>query len=220
MDQIAFGLGRGGELEVGTTICREVRDKRVPIVIDNVAEDELYRGHPTAAMYGFQSYVSVPIIRKNGAFFGTLCAIDPKPAEVKTPEMIGTFRLFAELIAFHLDADERLAAADAVRLLNDALEERLAERSAALRLYENIVQSDTAPVCAFDTEYRLIACNKAHSDDFFRIYGYRVRIGDVFLDLFLPNQSDVIRGFMARALAGEAFTITEEFGDPDLTKPV
>ena len=217
-DQIAFGLPPGGELKVETTICQEVRNKRAPVAIDHVAEDAEFRTHLTPAMYGFQSYVSMPIIRKNGAFFGTLCAIDPRPAKVNTPEVIGTFRLFAELIAFHLDADERLAAADAVRLLNEKLEERLAERSAALRLYENIVQSDSAPVCAFDTEFRLIAFNQAHSDHFFRIYGHRVEIGEVFPDLFLPGQAEVMRGYMARALRGEAFTITEEFGDPDLNE--
>ena len=218
-DQIAFGLRPGGELSVGSTICREVRSKRTPVAIDHVTLDEVFCGHPTPAMYGFQSYVSMPIVRRNGDVFGTLCAIDPRPAKINTPEIIGTFRLFAELIAFHLDADERLAAAEAVRLLNETLEERLAERSASLRLYENIVQSDTAPICAFDTGFRLIAFNQAHSDDFFRIYGYRVKLGDVFPDLFLPGQSEIMRGFMARALTGEVFTVTEEFGDPDLSKP-
>ncbi len=218
-DEIAFGLTAGSELKVNTTICREVRARCEPVVIEHVAEDARFHDHPTPAMYGFQSYVSMPIVRRNGNFFGTLCAIGPRPAKVNTPETIGTFRLFAELIAFHLDADERLAAAESVRRLNESLEERLAERSAALRLYENIVQSDTAPICAFDTGFRLIAFNQAHSDHFHRIYGYRVRIGDVFPDLFLPGQSEVIRGFMARALAGEVFTVTEEFGDPDLAKP-
>ena len=41
-------------------------------------------------------------------------------------------------------------------------------RDEALRRYESIVQSDTAPICAFDTGYRQIAFNRAHSDDFFR----------------------------------------------------
>jgi hypothetical protein len=46
---------------------------------------------------------------KDGSFFGTLCAIDPRPAKVNTPETIGMFTLFAELIAFHLNAIEQLA---------------------------------------------------------------------------------------------------------------
>lgn len=86
-------------------------------------------------------------------------------------------------------------------------------------LWELIGQSDQSPICAFDHEFRLIAFNRAHSDEFARIYDYRVQVGDVFPDLFLPEQGAIIKGFMARALAGEVFNVTEEFGDPDLFKP-
>jgi GAF domain-containing protein len=108
-DDIAFGLQPGGELRIETTICDEIREHREPVVINNVAESEVYCGHQTPAMYGFQSYISVPILLPDGAFFGTLCAIDPKPHLLKTPEVTGMFKLFAELIAFHLDANTRLA---------------------------------------------------------------------------------------------------------------
>lgn len=122
-DDIQFGLAPGGELEVATTICDEIRDSGEPVVIDHVAEDQAFCRHPTPAKYGFQSYISVPIRRPNGEFFGTLCAIDPLPAKVNTPETLGIFRLFAELIGFHLDAQEKLATSEAA--LMD--ERRLAE---------------------------------------------------------------------------------------------
>lgn len=109
LDHINFGLQPGGELKVETTICHEIRDSREPVVINHVADDEVYCGHPTPAMYGFQSYISMPIIRRNGEFFGTLCAIDPAPAKLKNPETVGMFKLFAELIAAHLDANDELS---------------------------------------------------------------------------------------------------------------
>ena len=112
-DEIAFGLRPGGELKVETTICNEIRQQREPVVINNVAEDPRYCGHHTPAMYGFQSYISMPIIMPDGTFFGTLCAIDPKPRMLATPEIIGSFKLFAELIACHLDANMRVAASEA-----------------------------------------------------------------------------------------------------------
>lgn len=112
-DEIAFGLKPGGELKVETTICHEVRQARDVVVIDHVAEDEVYRRHHTPAMYGFQSYISMPIFLKDGSFFGTLCAIDPQPAKLKNPGVIGMFKLFAEMIAYHLDAGRRLASAEA-----------------------------------------------------------------------------------------------------------
>jgi signal transduction histidine kinase len=112
-DEIAFGLKPGGELKVETTICHEVRQARDAVVIDHVAEDQLYCAHHTPAMYGFQSYISMPIFLTDGTFYGTLCAIDPKPAKLKNPTVIGLFRLFAELIAVHLEAGQRLTTAEA-----------------------------------------------------------------------------------------------------------
>ena len=108
LDNIDFGLPTGGELKVESTICHEIRQSREPVIIDHVAEDPVFCNHATPAMYGFQSYISMPIIHKSGKFFGTLCAIDPRPARLKNPATIGMFKLFAELIATHLDNDAKL----------------------------------------------------------------------------------------------------------------
>ena len=112
-DEIAFGLKPGGELRVETTICDAIRASGNAVVIDHVAEDDDFCGHPTPALYGFQSYISMPIFRRDGAFFGTLCAIDPKPAKLKNTQNVGMFKLFAELISFNVDAQERLASSEA-----------------------------------------------------------------------------------------------------------
>jgi signal transduction histidine kinase len=130
-DDIAFGLQPGGELRIETTICNEIREHGEAVVINNVAEDEVYCGHQTPAMYGFQSYISVPILLPDGAFFGTLCAIDPQPRMLKTPEIIGMFKLFAELIAFHLDANTRLAT-NAATLAREREESGLREQFMAV----------------------------------------------------------------------------------------
>jgi signal transduction histidine kinase len=111
-DEIGFNLGPGGELKVDTTICHEVRQAHSEIVIDHVAEDAAYCNHHTPAMYGFQSYISVPITLKDGSFYGTLCAIDPKPANLKSFAVLGMFRLFAGLIADQLDAARRVVHAE------------------------------------------------------------------------------------------------------------
>lgn len=108
-DEINFGLAVGGELKLETTICNEIRQHKQAVIIDHVAEDPNFADHHTPLMYGFQSYISVPITLKNGTFFGTLCAIDPKPAKLKNPTVTGMFTMFADLIAFHLDAMEELA---------------------------------------------------------------------------------------------------------------
>ncbi len=108
LDEINFGLAAGGELKLETTICNEIRQHQQPVVMDDVEKDERYRQHTTPALYGFKSYISVPIFRRDKSFFGTLCAIDPMPAKVNTAATIGMFRLFADLISFHLNAVEEL----------------------------------------------------------------------------------------------------------------
>jgi signal transduction histidine kinase len=117
-DEIQFGLQPGGELQIETTICDEIRDSGDLVAIDHVALDSVFCNHPTPKLYGFQSYISVPIRLPDGRFFGTLCAIDPKPARVNNPEVIGMLKLFADLIGQHLDAQERMVANEAA-LLNE-----------------------------------------------------------------------------------------------------
>ena len=116
LDHVGFGLKPGDELPVESTLCNEIRDHREAVVFDDSATDPLYKDHHTPRIYGLRSYISVPIILSNGQFFGSLCAIDPNPAKVNNPQVLGAFRLFAELIGHHLDADERL------KLTQDMLE--------------------------------------------------------------------------------------------------
>jgi signal transduction histidine kinase len=115
-DDLDFGLKPGSELKVETTICHEIRQSGQAVMIDHVSEDAVYAGHHTPQIYGLQSYISMPIRLTDGSFFGTLCAIDPEPHRLKTPETIQMFEMFAEVIGFQLSAirnllDERNASA-------------------------------------------------------------------------------------------------------------
>ncbi len=107
-DLVDFGLMPGGELDICTTICDEIRASGQLVVFDHASEHELFRTHPTPKLYGFESYISVPINRADGSFFGTLCALDPRPLSVNRPDIIGMFVLFADLIAAHLEGADRI----------------------------------------------------------------------------------------------------------------
>lgn len=127
-DDINFGLVPGSELRVETTICNEIRDAGQAVVIDHVTDDPAYCNHHTPAMYGFESYISYPIFLKSGAFFGTLCAIDPRPAQLDNSKIRGLFVAFADLISFHLQQAELLEQSDhAVRNLSRQLTNSLDE---------------------------------------------------------------------------------------------
>lgn len=110
-DDIHFGLLPGGELLLESTICNEIRETGEKVIIEQVSLDERFASHHTPALYGFQSYISVPLLRKDGSFFGTLCALDTQPAQISKPEVVNMFLLYADLISFHLNAVEQVSAA-------------------------------------------------------------------------------------------------------------
>jgi signal transduction histidine kinase len=107
-DQIAFGLQPGGELVLESTICDEIRQHHQAVLFGHASQHPIFSTHPTPKMYGFESYASIPIFRSNGAFWGTLCAIDPLPAKLDDPTTLKTLELFAQLISAHYETEERL----------------------------------------------------------------------------------------------------------------
>ncbi|MBO0947854.1 GAF domain-containing sensor histidine kinase [Fibrella forsythiae] len=129
-DDIQFGLVPGDELLIATTICNEIRDNQQPVIIDNVQANEAFRNHHTPKMYGFQSYISFPIVLKTGEFFGTLCAIDPSPIQLNNAKTVGMFTLFADLISMHLQQSELL---EQTIDQADTLAQQVQERTSELR---------------------------------------------------------------------------------------
>ncbi|MCF4994409.1 sensor histidine kinase [Pseudomonas syringae] len=106
LDRLNIGLQVGGELEVSSTLCHEVRAHHVSVLIDKASDDPLYRDHHTPRLYQFESYISVPVFRTDGRFFGTICALDPTPAELKSSSIRVTLESFARLLALQIEAEE------------------------------------------------------------------------------------------------------------------
>ncbi|WP_392893976.1 ATP-binding protein [Pseudomonas migulae] len=119
-DSIDFGLQPGGELVLESTICHEIRQHRKPVIFGHATAHPIFSLHHTPKTYGLESYISIPIIKANGDFFGTLCAIDSVPANLDEPAIAQTLTLFAQLIAMSLDTQNQLKATKLQ--LNDANE--------------------------------------------------------------------------------------------------
>lgn len=198
-DEIDFGLKPGGELKLETTICDEIRQSGTGVIIDHVAGDENFCDHHTPAMYGFQSYISMPIIRRDGSFFGTLCAIDPKPARLNNPEVINIFRLYCDLIAFHLEAVEQL----------ECTEQQLKDEHALAELREQFIavlgHDLKTPIGAIVNSAQLL--NTLNPDE------TSVRIADMIVEssfrmnALVDNILDFARGRMG---GGIQLTLIEE----------
>ena len=113
LDQLNFGMQVGGELDLATTLCHEIRQAHHSVVIDKASEDPLYRDHHTPRLYQFESYIAVPIFRTDGRFFGTICALDPNPAPLKSSTIQSTMESFARMLALQIDAEENLQKTEA-----------------------------------------------------------------------------------------------------------
>lgn len=131
LDKLGFGLKVGDGLDVATTLCDEVRSTRLAVVIDNVSTDAKYRDHHTPRIYGFQSYISIPVFRPDGDYFGTLCALDPTAANVSNPATVASMTLFAQLITKHLETETKLSESQ-VALLTERETSELREQFIAV----------------------------------------------------------------------------------------
>lgn len=107
-DSIEFGLKPGDELVLESTICHEIRQHRKPVIFGHASKHPVFSLHHTPKTYGLESYISIPIVKANGEFFGTLCAIDSVPAHLDEPSIAQTLTLFAQLIAMSLDTQNTL----------------------------------------------------------------------------------------------------------------
>ena len=110
-DSIDFGLKPGDELVLESTICHEIRQHQQPVIFGHASLHPIFSLHHTPRTYGLESYISIPIVKADGEFFGTLCAIDSVPAKLDEPAIAKTLTLFAQLIAMSLDTQTRLHAA-------------------------------------------------------------------------------------------------------------
>lgn len=107
-DRIAFGLQPGAELDLESTLCNHVRSSHDAVIISDVTQNPTYCDHPAPGLYGWKSYLSVPVFRPNGTFFGTLCAFDPQPAPLlEQRPVIATLDGFASLLGELLAREEQ-----------------------------------------------------------------------------------------------------------------
>lgn len=105
LDQLGLGLLPHHTLDVSTTLCGKVLATGEALVVD---ADSGGTADATPVLHGFASYISVPIRRQNGSYFGTLCGIDPLPKHLSGTAALASMTLFAELISQQLSSQQVL----------------------------------------------------------------------------------------------------------------
>ena len=131
LDKLDFGLKVGDSLDIATTFCQQVLCTGSPVIIEHAREDALYRDHPTPRQYGFESYISIPVMQPDGRYFGTLCALDPLPAKLSNTATLASMTLFAQLITKHLAIENKLSESQSA-LLNERETSELREQFIAV----------------------------------------------------------------------------------------
>lgn len=105
LDQLGLGLLPHDTLDVNTTLCAQVQSTGKAIVSDAAGAQAPCVKTPLNA---YASYISVPIRRQNGEYFGTLCGIDPLPRHLAGSAALASMTLFAELISQQLNSQQVL----------------------------------------------------------------------------------------------------------------
>ncbi|RXH16772.1 response regulator [Bradyrhizobium guangzhouense] len=147
------------------------------------------------------SYSAVP--DDDGSVGGVLCIVSET-----TERVLGETQLRASEARY--------------RELNATLEQRVAERTAERHLLATIVETTDGQIQALDLDYRWLAINASCADAYQRIYGKRPRVGDSLHEFLAdrPEHLAAATAIWSRALAGEAFTNIEEFGDINFDRRV
>ncbi|WP_420263755.1 PAS domain-containing protein [Candidatus Magnetominusculus dajiuhuensis] len=123
-------------------------------------------------------------------------------------------------VQFLFDNEGR--AKEAVGILQDVTERKLVEEElngVSEQLFK-IMESTRDVIAMMDTEYRYVMFNTAFHDEFKRIFGVDLNKGDSMRQALadLPDDLANAMDFWGRALGGEDFTVTQQFGDTKLDR--
>ncbi len=100
-----------------------------------------------------------------------------------------------------------------------ASREQIARTHAIL---EGIAEGTDDQIAAQDTQFRYIFFNRAYRREIKRIFGIELQLGTSMVDMLAHLPGDQARAiqYWSRALQGESFSATGEFGDPGCQRSV
>ena len=112
---------------------------------------------------------------------------------------------------------ERKQAEDELRRAHEELELRVQQRTAELG---KVIESSRDIIATLSPDHRYLIFNSAFHDEFKKIFGRDLKPGDSMPQALahVPNDLAQALKFWGRALAGEDFTVSQEFGDTALDR--
>ncbi|WP_295519922.1 GAF domain-containing sensor histidine kinase [uncultured Stenotrophomonas sp.] len=130
IDSAGLGISSGMILDINRTFCKDVRSSRTPVWFGDALSHPVFQDSPIPVMYGFRSYISVPLLLADGSIFGTLCTLDPEPKPVDEAQ-VQAMNSLASLVAAQIDAivshDADSRTIDGLKAQGDSVGRQLAE---------------------------------------------------------------------------------------------
>lgn len=108
-----YNIKSGEVFRWSDSFCARMVQGLGPRIAPQASEVQAYTSAPIAQNLAIGAYIGVPLARKDGSLFGTLCAIDPSPQPEHIQKEQKLIELMADLLSSLLNAE--LSAAEAVR---------------------------------------------------------------------------------------------------------
>ena len=108
--------------------------------------------------------------------------------------------------SFHRDITERKHAENAIKQISTQL--------------TRVMESTKDVIAIMDTDYRYTLFNSAFHEEFKKIFGQDLKVGDSMVQAlsYLPDDLTYAKKFWDRAFGGEDFIVTHEFGNAKLER--
>jgi diguanylate cyclase (GGDEF)-like protein len=100
VDAPAYGITPGAEFPFANSMCRSMVAGTAPQIAPDVRDVPDYAAAADIAPITVGAYVGTPIVRSDGALFGTLCGYDPQPQ----PTALMTLQPLLDLLSSMLSA--------------------------------------------------------------------------------------------------------------------
>lgn len=100
-----YGVEPGQVFRWRDSYCSRMVKGEGPNIAPDASKVAAYIDAPINGQIPIGAYIGLPLVRANGDFFGTLCAVDPEPQPVSICEELPLIRHHARLLNTILDLD-------------------------------------------------------------------------------------------------------------------
>ncbi|MCW0216273.1 MAG: GGDEF domain-containing protein [Pseudonocardia sp.] len=110
VDGTGYGSGKGTEIAFANSMCRWMVSGAAPRIAPDVSAVPEYAQVAATAPVPVNSYIGTPIVRPDGALFGTVCGIDPHRQPASLVDHQPLLDLLSSLLSAVLESDLRATA--------------------------------------------------------------------------------------------------------------